>query len=182
MFGGSFVDEVAVVLYNVVHTRVNMSTYRCKFLRCNEQGEWVEHMKPCIVEISKGDGRFSLIIREGDSSSLIADFPKASFRNAESLSSVVLRIYSLSGTRVALRFEEPASMTAIFKILIDNEIPCSDKVAPSNTDSCNVANIMPDLGDPIIQEYILKLLFREDFKRFVEDLGDLIGGYCEDIV
>ena len=162
--------------------RISMSTYRCKFLRCNELGEWVEHIKLCVTEISTGIGRFSLIIREGDNSSLVADFPRASIRNVESLSSIVLRIYSLSGTRVALRFEEPASLKAIFKILAENEIPCADKLAPSNTDSCNITNIMPDLSDPIIQEFILKLLFREDFKRFVADLGDLLSGYCEDIL
>ena len=151
-------------------------------MRCSEQGEWVEHIKHCVIEISTGVGRFSLIIRESDSSSLVADFPRASIRNVESLSSIVLRIYSISGIRVALRFEEPASLIAIFKILVENEIPCADKLAPSNADGCNITNIMPDLSDPIIQEFVLKLLFREDFKRFVADLGDLIGGYCEDIL
>ena len=154
-----------------------MSIYRCKFLRCNEQSEWVEHIKFCTIEISKGIGRFSLIVREGETSSLIADFPKASIRSAESLSSVVLRIYSQTGTRVALRFEEPNSLKAVIKILAENEVVCTDKVSPSNHDDGSISNIMPDLSDPVVQEFILKLLFREDFKVFVEDLGDLIGCY-----
>ena len=159
-----------------------MSTYRCKFLRCNEQSEWVEHIKICTVEISKGVGRFSLIVREGETSSLIADFPRASIRNVESLNSVVLRIYTQTGTRVALRFEEPVSLTAVFKILRDNEIICADATAPSCTDSGGLNNIMPDLSDPVVQEFVLKLLFREDFKRFVEDLGDLLNGYNEEMM
>ena len=159
-----------------------MSAYRCKFLRCNEQSEWVEHIKICTVEISKGIGRFSLIVREGETSSLIADFPRASIRNVESLNSVVLRIYTQTGTRVALRFEEPVSLTAVFKILRDNEIVCADATAPSSNDSGGLNNIMPDLSDPVVQEFVLKLLFREDFKRFVEDLGDLLNGYNEEMM
>lgn len=159
-----------------------MSTYRCKFLRCNEQCDWVEHIKFCTVEISKGAERFSLIVREGETSSLLADFPRASIRNVESLSSVLLRIYSQSGTRVAVRFEEPASLMAVFKILAENGVKCSDKVAPSNADNGYSMNIMPDLGDPVVQEFVLQLLFREDFKKFVHDLGDLLGGYCDEIV
>jgi hypothetical protein len=159
-----------------------MSSYKCKFLRCNEQLDWVEHIRSCTVEISKGVGRFSLIVRESETGSLIADFLRASIRNVESLSSVVLRIYSQSGTRVALRFEEPTSLMAVFKILRENEIICSDTTAPSNTENNGVNNIMPDLSDPIVQEFVLKLLFREDFKSFVEDLGDLLTGYNEEML
>ena len=158
-----------------------MSSYRCKFLRCNEQSEWVEHSTFCTVEISKGVGRFSLIVRDGETSSLIADFPRASIRNVESLSSVVLRIYSQTGTRVALKFDEPLSLTALFKIIGDNEIICADATAPSKPDSSGMNNIMPDLSDPVVQEFVLKLLFREDFKQFVEDLGDLLGGCNENM-
>ena len=100
-----------------------------------------------------------MIVREGQTSSLIADFPKASIRSAESLSSVLLSICSQTGTRVALRFEEPASLEAIFKILVDNGVVCKDTAAASITDSGSISNIMPDLGDPIVQEFILKLLF-----------------------
>lgn len=160
----------------------NMSSYRCKFLRCNEQSEWVEHIQFCTVEVSKGVGKFSLIVRDVETCSLIADFPKASIRSIESLSSVVLRIYSQSGTRVALRFEEPISLRAVTKVLADNEVVCVDVSAPSNPESSGVSNIMPDLGDPVVQEFVLKLLFREDFKRFVEDLSDLLNGCSEDMI
>jgi hypothetical protein len=33
-----------------------------------------------------------------------------------------------------------------------------------------------------VQEFVLKLLFREDFKQFVNDLGDLLGGYKNEML
>lgn len=122
-----------------------MTSFRCKFLRCNENLQWVEHVRYCTVEISKGNGRFSLIVREGDTGSLIADFPRASIRNVESLSFVVLRIYSQSGTRVALKFEEERCLQAVFKDLKENEVICSDATSPSNAEIDGMNNIMPDL-------------------------------------
>jgi hypothetical protein len=121
-----------------------MASYRCKFLRCNEHLQWVEHIQYCTVEISKG-GNFSLIVRDAETGSLIADFPRASIRNVESLSTVVLRIYSHQATRVALKFEEERSLTTVFKDLKENEVICSDVMSPSNTEIGGMNDIMPDL-------------------------------------
>lgn len=122
-----------------------MASYRCKFLRCNEHLQWVEHIRYCTVEISKSICRFSLIIRDVETGSLIADFPRASIRNVESLSNLVLRIYSQSGTRVALKFEEERCLTTVFKNLKENEVICSDVKSSSNIENGDMNDIMPDL-------------------------------------
>ena len=41
---------------------------------------------------------------------------------------------------------------------------------------------MPDLCDPVVQELVLKLLFREDFKRFVEDLAERLKSVPKDVI
>jgi hypothetical protein len=97
------------------------------------------------VEISKSICRFSLIVRDVETGSLIADFPRASIRNVESLSNLVLRIYSQSGTRVALKFEEERCLNAVFKDLKENEVICSDVKSSSNTEIGDMNDIMPDL-------------------------------------
>jgi hypothetical protein len=122
-----------------------MASFRCKFLRCNESSQWVQHIRCCTVEISKGIGRFSLIVRDAETGSLVADFPRASIRNVESLSKIVLRIYSHQATRVALKFEEERSLTTVFKDLKENEVICSDVTSPSNTEIGEINDIMPDL-------------------------------------
>lgn len=65
----------------------------------------------------------------------------------------------------ALKFEEASNLKSLIKILRESDIICSDTTkALSDTETGSITNVMPDLGDPIVQEFILKLLFRDDFK------------------
>lgn len=79
-------------------------SFKCKFLRCNEETVWVEHLRSCSLEVTKGVDRFSMIVRDSFDSALIGDFPRQSIRYVESLNSVVLRIYTQSDTRVVRFF------------------------------------------------------------------------------
>ena len=158
-----------------------MSTNRafpCTFLRYStEGGAWLENNKLCLFEVSQNGG---VSVRENESGSLIGDFPKASIRNVESMNSVVARIYTSAGVRIGVKFNEPSHLIQVFKLLKDNDILVSD-VNGNNSSSAN-AHVMPDLGDPIVQEFVLQLLFREDFSAFCEDLNELFEGFADEMM
>ena len=131
----------------------------------------------CLFEVSQNGG---VSVRENESGSLIGDFPKASIRNVESMNSVVARIYTSAGVRIGVKFNEPSHLIQVFKLLKDNDILVSD-VNGNNSSSAN-AHVMPDLGDPIVQEFVLQLLFREDFSAFCEDLNELFEGFADEMM
>ena len=126
-----------------------------------------------MFEVSLNGG---VSVRENESGSLIGDFPKASIRNVESMNSVVARIYTSAGVRIGVKFHEPSHLIQVFKLLKDNDILVSDvSDGTGNSSSTTNTHIMPDLGDPIVQEFVLQLLFREDFSAFCEDLNELVS-------
>ena len=156
-------------------------TFPCTFLRYStEEGSWLENNKLCLFEVSQNGG---VSVRENESGSLIGDFPKASIRNVESMNSVVARIYTSAGVRIGVKFNEPAHLIQAFKLLKNHEILVSD-VSDGNGNSSSGANthLMPDLGDPIVQEFVLQLLFREDFSAFCEDLNELFEGIADEMM
>jgi hypothetical protein len=158
----------------------NTSIMRCKLLRCNEQNFWVECVRPCVLEVTGGKTSgvaSSLIVRDSETGSLIGDFPLASISKAESLNRSVVRIHIISGAKVAIRFEDHSDSSALIRLLSGNQIACSNVEAPSFVPENTPGGVIPNLNDPAVQELALKLLFREDFQQFCQDLSDLLDGF-----
>jgi hypothetical protein len=119
----------------------------------------------------------SLIVRDSETGSLVGDFPLPSIRKVEVLTGVVVKLHTVNGARIAIRFEHQSDFGAVFRVLNDNQVPCSDVEAPSHIQSNESGGIIPDLSDPAVQELALKLLFREDFQQFCQDLSELLDGF-----
>jgi hypothetical protein len=153
---------------------------KCTLLRCNEQNVWVECIRPCVLDVTGGVSSgiaFSLIVRDSETGSLVGDFPLPSITKAEALTGVVMKIHTAGGARIAIRFEQPADLSAVLRALSNNQIPCSTVEAPSYIPSNESAGVIPDLSDPTVQELALKLLFREDFQQFCQNLSELLDGF-----
>ena len=146
----------------------------CTFLRYSpEQNTWLQNAKKCSCDVSNG----GITIRDIEGS-LVCDLPRASIKTVESMNSIVARINSNTSVRIALKFDTPASLQSTFRNLREIEIPCTDVSAPSSATS---ATSMPDLSDPNVQEFVLQLLFREDFAEFCADLNQLFECLADEI-
>lgn len=159
--------------------------------------------KPCALEVSASGG---LIVRDQVTHSLLADMPKvgvnwrpvltsilrirstpttphmpkASISRVDVMNSITLRVTTASasssgsGSRVAVRFEEPAQLQTVAKLLHEHGVICKDAAASAPVST------MPDLSDPVVQEFVLQLLFREDFESFCTDVAELFDDMREE--
>jgi hypothetical protein len=134
------------------------------------------------LEVSGSGG---LIVRDEEAFSLIADMPKTAIARIEVMNSVIMRVTtgpssssssssSGGGSRVAVRFADPAALQSVVKLLHDSGVTCTEAAA-----SPTGAAAMPDLTDPVVQEFVLQLLFREDFEAFCADIADLFDDMRE---
>ena len=156
-----------------------MLTVKCVLLRCNEQNIWVQRTPLSMVEIRTTEeaNSLSMTIRDAITSALIGDFPRNSLIKVEVLSSVIIRLHTQSGTQIGLQFEEPNILQSVLKLMKSSDLNCIDIDSSGSTAS---RGLMPDLSDPIVQEYVIKLLFRSDFAKFVKDLKELINNSVND--
>lgn len=115
-------------------------------------------------------GAKGIIVRNSVSNSLLADLPRASITGINNMGDDLFRIHTQVIT-LALKFIDP-NLSQRFVQKLDTVL----KIIPKNLSNLprngekNASELLPDLNDPNVQEYLVKLLCSEDFSTFVDDL------------
>jgi hypothetical protein len=130
----------------------------------------------------------SLVVRDSATSSLVADFPRSSLKTVILLPQFIIKLKTTSDTKVAMKFSDFQSYRKFADILEADEVQLIDKsisipipMLPRDRLASMYEGNLPDLEDPLVQEMILRLLFREDFKNFVADLSILLDAMQDNI-
>ena len=104
----------------------------------------------------------AIIIRDTSSNALLCDLPKTVILNAEAISKTTMRFLTSGQTRFAIRLENNAELEALVLLLSQIDVLVERHVM---SQSSSVA-ALPNLEDPAVQEYILRLLFDKDFQNY----------------
>ena len=110
-------------------------------------------------------------LRDVSTYALQADLPLNTIQKVETISHAnLIRIQTKSHDHLALKFKDAALMDDFKEGMKDANIEYSEVVRNNTTE-------LPDLLQPAVQEYILRLLFSNTFSEFVDDLENLINSF-----
>ena len=141
----------------------------CNILRMNEiNNEWMELSSDSVITISTG----LIVVRDMTTRSLQIDLPASSVERTEFIDHVNL-IKITTKTRdvpMGLSLKNLASLTMLKESMTTHGIKHSDIVRENSLE-------MPNLSHPQVQEYVLKLMFSDDFSDFVDDLQHLLEAF-----
>ena len=102
----------------------------------------------------------------------MCDLPKDAILNCEVISGNTLRLLTTGQTRFALQFDEENALERAATSLHQIGVQVERHVTPVPCESP-----LPDLEDPAVQEYVLRLLFDEEFMSFVSSMRSLLGRF-----
>ena len=115
----------------------------------------------------------AIIIRDTSSNALLCDLPKTAILHAEAISKTTMRFLTSGQTRFAIRLENNAELEALVLLLSQIDVLVERHVM---SQSSSVA-ALPNLEDPAVQEYILRLLFDKDFCEFTSSMKVLLDQF-----
>lgn len=113
-----------------------------------------------------------LVVRENVSNSLLADFPFSSVQKLEKISSTMI-IINTQSDKTAFRFPNVHEATQFYVNCAALKWPIHDVILQNGRDE---RFQIPQLENPAVQEFVIKLLFSDEFKSFVSDLKGLLNG------
>ena len=144
-----------------------------QLLRCNKSEEWVALKRPVLVQVTES----GVVVREQHTNTLLGDFPAPTIQKIEKLTDILI-IIDFEGEKIALKFQDRTTAAYFMKLSNNFQQPTCDRVVSSDSAKIFAADspefIMPQVADPIVQEFMLKLLFSEDFKDLVNDLKNVL--------
>ena len=152
---------------------MEQKTYSVRLLRCSRQGEWVELRKEAVAQVTST----GLVVRESVSSSLLADFPFASVQKLEKISPAMVTVNTLSD-RMALLFSDVIDATQFYVNCAALKWPIQDSTLKLGQEE---EFHLPQLNHPAVQDFVVKLIFSDEFKSFVSDLKGLLLVMKEEI-
>jgi hypothetical protein len=118
-----------------------------------------------------------MIIRNQATSTLVADIPRSSIHALDCIDTDLIRL-TTSAIVIAFRFYD-AIVLDKFKNKVIDILGLSCQLV-SNSNRNIDSELIPDLNDPCIQQYVLKLLMSPEFPEFTkalkEFLANLSGG------
>ena len=150
-----------------------------RLIRVNSSGEWVQLQRSVLVHAYAG----GLVIRDRVSNTLLGDFPANAITKITKLNDCLVAIES-DGKMVALQFSSLNGTNAFFLHVTSLRLPThttpTDATAKVD-DSMDSRIKLPNLEDPLVQEYVLKLLFSDEFKGFVKELKVVLSNMDEQV-
>ena len=88
----------------------------------------------------------------------------------------ILKIVMVKGCDVGLRFSNKEQMATF---ATDIKARSVRVYSVDELKAMNNGSSLPDLNDGNVQEFVLQLLFSDDFKDFVEQLGELLNSFSD---
>ena len=138
-----------------MHTSTSQNAMiTCTLLRYTEQGNWVSLDTPSFVTLI---GK-SISVRDLSSSTLQCDIPLSAVQSIDIIeTSCMVRITTSSNFLLALKFDTLAMYVDFQQRMKSENIKFSDLIRSNST-------VLPNLRMPHVQEYILRLLFSDNFR------------------
>ena len=122
-----------------------------------------------------------LLIRDLETNSMICDFPVESIEYCEIVGKDLILVVPLKSDMIALKLEDAKELLLLAVALRDNGIACNDHECKTAVTDFATELSIPDLEDPGVQEFALRLLFSHKFRLFVNKLDILITKFGESI-
>ena len=139
----------------------------CTMLRLNDKMEWMELVTESFAFLNPD----LISLRDASTYALQADLPLNTIQKVESISHAnLIRIQTKNHDHLALKFKDATLMNNFKGGMKDASIEYSEVIR-------NNATELPDLLQPTVQEYVLRLLFSDTFSEFVDDLENLINSF-----
>ncbi len=143
----------------------------CKLLRINEFGEWCQCQSLSKVSVNNGN----IVLRESKTNILQCDIPYSSIKGVEIVTQLIFKFDIVGSNYIAIKFENINGFKKFKSDLLLNKINVIEAELINNQLE------IPDLNDPRVQEYVLKLLFSENFDSFVSDIECLLEKFKQNI-
>ena len=139
----------------------------CTMLRLNDKMEWMELTTESLACLSSG----LISLRDISTYALQADLPMNTIQKIETISHAnLVRIQTKNHNILALKFKDAINMSGFKCGMEEVNIEYSEVIRNNTTE-------LPDLLQPAVQEYVLRLLFSDTFSEFVDDLENLINSF-----
>ena len=147
-----------------------MNAIQCTVMRRrSELDEWTKYNVKSIVRISNE----SIMLQEHESSKTIANIPKQAVTKITSPFKNISQIHCIEETyQIAVRFVHVNDGELFRNAVIQYEFPCSDRENIQKDQDVEFS--FPNLQDPLVKQFVLKLLISEEFGIFVKDLKNLL--------
>lgn len=141
-------------------------------------GSWVELKNKANTLIAES----GLLIRDLANNILIADFPTITIKSIVALNEYLVLI-NTNDIKIVLKFRDQTKTAIFLKSIHEAKMNHLIKNAEDNNhlNDDNGFNL-PTLNDPVVQEFVLMLLFSDDFKLFVNELKVLLNNFKENII
>lgn len=136
----------------------------CTLLRRDDVGRWKERTRAVVPSYTSPH---SVALLDDVDGSLVASFLLSSLRALVVVNTGVIVLEFQTG-RLALRFHSEAGCEVFKQRMASFGVTVHNATAYDGS--------APRLGDPRVQEFILKQLFSEGFEAFVEELKELLKG------
>lgn len=114
-----------------------------------------------------------VIVRDASTNALLCDLPKDDVLNCEVITANTLRLLTTGQTRFALQFEDENGLERATALLHQIGV----QVERHAIDEVRCESPLPDLEDPAVQEYVLRLLFDEKFMSFASSMRSLLSRF-----
>lgn len=138
----------------------------------NQTSGWLQYSNEALRLIVSD---LSLTLREIGSGSIILDIPYNSLIHFNTPSRTLVKLLikasslSLNPQAFALSFDSHIELQALVSQLETFKV-----LRIENKDNLNIDEIFPNLNDPEVSEYIIQLLFNDDFQTFVNKLEEFL--------
>jgi hypothetical protein len=152
----------------------------CSLYKQQQNLTWVEYSKPTSLQISP----YGLSIREANKHALIGDFPYNSIVKAEIFAQqMICRLHLRAGASEAsdvygVRFHESNHLTSLMEEFSKHSIVCQ-QISSLDDSSLPFHSSFPNLIDPDVNDYVIQLLFNDDYQLFVRSVRDFLSALDE---
>lgn len=104
---------------------------------------------------------------------MVCDIQLCAIDRAEILSTSLIRLVLRNEKAIALEFDQESLLIELLNLYQENSILCT-KIEDRGS-------LFPNLQEPMIQEFLLRLLFTQGFKEFVSDIENWLDTIYDDV-
>jgi len=145
------------------------SQHRCKLLRETAQG-WQELEETSSLTVT----RSSLQLRAATTGGLQADLPFAAVLGLSQCSHQLLRVEVAEGLKFAVKCEGQETLEKLMSELRNNSYPAIRVVVAAPVSFQQAPIFFPSAQDPELHQLVLDLLFKAEFRAFVNEVKTVL--------
>lgn len=158
------------LLYNMENST---NAFSCTLYK-QQNSSWLECCRPTSLQISP----YGLSFRETHTCALICDFPYISIIKVEILEKKICRLYMRNGKATndvyGVLFHEEQHMNSIADDLTKRGVVCN-RIASLDNASSSFESSFPNLDNQDVCDYIIQLLFNDEYQSFVNSVRELLN-------